>query len=133
VSRILPVLVLEQFQADQLRAAVLRYDVRRGGQFAVTPSSIQWWDRPWPGPDGPGQARLLGALDIAVDHPMRGQSSIDRAVVTHAGLAAGLNPADVARTVLDLADLVIDPERLTRPAPPPADPFRTGHPGLYGD
>lgn len=129
VSRINPEVVLEPLDVQRLWQAVAAHDVRHGGRFAATPSTLQWWDRPWSG-DSPGQSRLLGAVDIAVDRPMRGQTSIPRAVVTVEGRTVGITPADVARTVLDLVDIHVDPMRVSAPSAPPVDPFRSNHPSL---
>ncbi len=129
VSRINPEVVLEALDVQRLWEAVAAHDVRRGGRFVATPSTLQWWDRPWNG-DSPGSARLLGAVDLMVDRPMRGQSSIPRAVVTVEGRTVGITPADVARTVLDLVDIHLDPMRISAPSAPPVDPFFHNHPSL---
>jgi len=128
-ARTVPELVLDSEEIAQLRVGAAEQDARRGGQFLLTPASVQWWDHPWRS-DDPNGSTVLGAIDLVVDRPMRGQCSVPRVLVTPAGVHAGLTPADVARVVLALGHLDVDEKCLTPPMAPPPDPFRSRHPHL---
>ena len=125
-SHVRPALVLAERETRDLLDAATEADVHRGGRFWAGPAGIQVWSAPFDGPDGsPGGAVHLGSVDWSYDTPVRHYATVYRAMVTAAGVAAGMTTTAVLKAVLDLAGIGIQGSHITMPAPPPRDPFRS--------
>lgn len=124
-SHVRPALVLAERETRELLAAANRDDVSHGGPFAAGPAGIQVWDGPFNGDNGThGTANHLGSVDWSYDTPTKHYVTIYRAMVTQAGVDAGLSPLTILAKVLALSGLDADGSRVTLPAPPARDPFR---------
>lgn len=124
-SHVRPALVLAERETRELLAAAGRQDVGLDGRFSAGPAGIQLWDGPFNGPSGThGSAAHLGSVDWSYDTPTKHYATIYRVMVTQAGVDAGITTLTVLATVLDLAGLVADGNRITMPVPPARDPFR---------
>lgn len=131
LAHLSPALVIGPPESSALLAAISAQDVARGGRLAFLQVGVQLWDRPFAAPGTPGEARLLGSVDWGLDSPSKGYVSVYRAMVTAIGEQAGVAPAQMLTSVLALASLRIEPERIGPAAAPAQDPFRRR--GLAGE
>ena len=124
-SHVRPALVLAERETRELLAAAQRQDVGLDGRFSAGPAGIQFWDGPFNGPSGTkGTARHLGSVDWSYDTPAKHYATIYRVMVTHAGVETGETTLSILCSVLNLAGLSADGNRISMPAPPARDPFR---------
>ena len=125
-SHVRPALVVAERESRELLAAAARNDVGIGGRFSAGPAGIQVWNGPWDGPNGShGSARHLGSVDWSYDTPAKHYVTIYRVMVTQAGVEAGETTLSILSGVMALGGLPIDGARITLPAPPARDPFRS--------
>jgi hypothetical protein len=97
-------LVFPEEQAVQLLRAAEEQDVAAGGVFSAGPCGIQVWSEPWNGEGGTsGSSVQLGSVEWTANAPTRAYITIHRCLVTRAGRARGIQPADVLERVLALA------------------------------
>jgi hypothetical protein len=102
-------LVFPEEQAIQLLRAAEEQDVAAGGVFSAGPAGVQVWSEPWNGEGGTrGSSVQLGGVEWTANAPTRAYVTIHRCLVTQAGQARGMEPADVLKLVLDLAGLPTD-------------------------
>ena len=95
-------------------------DVRSGGTWHTSPTLWRRFDRPWSTPDAPGEAHLMGSLQIAYGTPTRYEITIYRATITEDGIAAGFIVQSLTNEALGFGglDLATCP-RAQLAAPPP--------------
>lgn len=99
-------LVFPEEQAVRLLRAAEEQDVAAGGVFSAGPGGIQVWSEPWNGEGGTsGSSVQLGSVEWTANAPTRAYITIHRCLVTRAGRARGVEPADLLRRVLALAGL----------------------------
>ena len=99
-------LVLSEEQASRMLRAAEEQDVAAGGVFSAGPGGIQVWSEPWNGEGGTsGSSVQLGSVEWTANAPTRAYITIHRCLVTRAGRARGVEPADLLRRVLALAGL----------------------------
>jgi hypothetical protein len=97
-------LVLPEEQAARLLRAAEEQDVAAGGVFSAGPDGVRVWSEPWNGEGGTsGSSVLLGSVEWTANAPTRAYVTIHRCLVTPAGRARGLAPADLLERVLALA------------------------------
>jgi hypothetical protein len=102
-------LVFPEEQAVRLLAAAEEQDVAAGGVFSAGPTGVQVWSEPWNGDGGTrGSSVQLGSVEWTANAPTRSYITIHRCLVTQAGRALGIEPADLLKRVLDLAGLPSD-------------------------
>jgi len=124
-SHVRPSLVLAERESRELLEAAARQDVGLDGRFSAGPAGIQVWDGPFNGPSGThGSAVHLGSVDWSYDTPAKHYVTIYRAMVTQAGIDTGESTLSILATVLGLAGLPVDGNRISLPVPPARDPFR---------
>lgn len=84
VTVIRPVAVLPESAARLVLVELAHGDARAGGCWASTPTVWERYDRPWNGPGGdePGDAALLGRIDVGYGVPTRYAVSLYRGSVT---------------------------------------------------
>jgi hypothetical protein len=100
-------LVLSEEQASRMLRAAEEQDVAAGGVFSAGPSGVQVWSEPWNGDAGTsGSSVRLGSVEWTANAPARACITIHRCLVTRAGQARGIEPADLLERVLDLAGQV---------------------------
>lgn len=125
VSQVLPALVLGERETREVLAAARAQDVALDGPFSAGPAGVQLWDGPFNGPKGThGAALQLGSVDWNYDAPAKHYATIYRVIVTQAGIDAGQTTASIMATVLALAGLTVDGNRISPAVPPARDPFR---------
>jgi hypothetical protein len=101
----LPSLVLDLVTAHELMGQLQVADVRRSGHWLFQPNVWQRFDRPWLGPDQPGDARLLGSIYVTHGAPTVYAMTINRVTVTPAGAATGWDTDRVLAEALGLVGL----------------------------
>ena len=99
-------------------------DVRVGGLWQADPSVWRRFDRPWDGQDGgPGDAVLLGTIQVAYGIPTRYEITIFRVTISELGDAAGWTVESLCNEALGYGGLTLDTCPRASLAPPPR-PFR---------
>jgi hypothetical protein len=105
-------LVFPEEQAIRLLRAAEQQDVAAGGVFSAGPGGIQVWSEPWNGDGGTsGSSVQLGSVEWTANAPTRAYITIHRCLVTRAGRARGIEPADLHTRVLHLAAMSGDGPR----------------------
>jgi hypothetical protein len=84
-----PAAVLPETAARQVLVELAHRDVRQGGCWASSPTLWERYDRPWNGANGPGDAVLIGSLQVSYGTPTRYAITIYRATVTVFGAEHG--------------------------------------------
>ncbi len=85
-----PAAVLPETAARQVLVELALRDVNGGGTWWSSPTLWQRYDRPFNGPAGsPGDAALLGSLQVTYGTPTRYAITIYRATITPFGSAQG--------------------------------------------
>lgn len=99
-------------------------DVRAGGHWSATPTMWQRYDRGWQaGADEPGNALLVGSLQVAYSTPTRYEITIYRATVTMTGTEQGWTTELLCDEALGFGGLTL--ARCPRAdLKPPPKPFR---------
>ena len=98
-------------------------DVQNGGLWQSEPSLWSRYDRPWQGYGSPGDAELLGTIQVAYGTPTRYEITIYRVTVTRFGTQRGWTVTSLCDEALGFGglDLASCP-RASLSAPP--KPFR---------
>lgn len=122
-----PAAVLPESAARSVLVELAYRDVRSGGHWASSPTLWERYDRPWNGPSGasPGDAFLIGSLQVSYGSPTKYSITVYRATVTTFGqendwTVEGLCDEALGFAGLSLADC---PRADLRPPP---KPFRLG-------
>ncbi len=84
-----PAAVLPESAARAVLIELAGQDVHDGGLWDATPTLWRRYDRPWTAGDEPGDALLIGSLQIAYGAPTRYAITIYRATITTFGEQAG--------------------------------------------
>jgi hypothetical protein len=114
-------LVFPEEQAVRLLRAAEEQVAAAGGVFSAGPGGIQVWSEPWNGEGGTsGSSVQLGSVEWTANAPTRAYITIHRCLITRAGRARGVEPADLLKRVLELAGLHGDTARANLAV---ADPF----------
>lgn len=122
-----PAAVLPEAAARVLLVELALRDVRSGGFWASSPSLWERYDRPWTGAGGlsPGDALLLGSLQVAYGTPTRYAITIYRATVTTSGAENGWTVTALCDEALAFGGFnLADCPRAD--LKPPPKPFRMG-------
>ena len=78
-----PAAVLPESAAREVLVELAHHDVRSGGCWSSSPTLWQRYDRPWgPGSAGPGDAALLGSMQVSYGTPTRYAITIYRCTLT---------------------------------------------------
>lgn len=84
-----PAAVLPESAARQVLVELAYDDVRATGCWATSPGVWARYDRPWDGPGTPGNALLLGVLQVGYGAPTRYAITVFAGGVTPYGLEHG--------------------------------------------
>ena len=120
-----PAAVLPEAAARAVLVELALRDVRSGGHWASSPTLWQRYDRPWNGPGlgSPGDAELLGTLQVAYGSPSRYAITIYRATLTELAQAHGWTVEALCDEALGYGGLTLATcPRASLAAPP--RPFR---------
>ncbi|HVV29354.1 MAG TPA: hypothetical protein VHC41_00595 [Mycobacteriales bacterium] len=111
-------IVPEQAARAVLVELALR-DARSGGHWHAEPTMWRRYDRPWQGSE-PGEARLLGSVQVAYGTPTRYAITIYRVTITAEGQQAGYDVQSLCDEALSYGGLQLDGcPRASLAAPPP--------------
>jgi hypothetical protein len=83
-----PAAVLPVESARRVVVEMALHDVKGGGLWESEPTLWRRYDRPWASPAEPGDAEVVGTMQVAYGTPTRYEITIYRATVTHAGSRA---------------------------------------------
>lgn len=120
-----PSAVLPESAARQVLVELALLDVHGGGLWDATPSLWRRYDRPWSSSDEPGEARLIGSLQVAYGVPTRYAITIYRATITSVGEAAGWSVRSLCDEALAHGGYTLADCPRAELSPPPK-PFRMG-------
>lgn len=119
-----PAAVLPEWAARKVLVELAERDVRNGGRWLGSPVLWQRFDRSWNGPgDIPGDARLIGGLNVTYGTPTRYAITVYRATITPAGQAAGWTVESLCDEALGFGGFTLA-ECPRAELPPPPRPFR---------
>ncbi|NHC45001.1 hypothetical protein [Motilibacter aurantiacus] len=84
-----PAAILPQGAARGVLVEIARRTTSRGGVWGCEPTLWSRFDRPWASPTDPGDARLVGSLQVAHGTPSRFETTVYRVCVTLHGTELG--------------------------------------------
>lgn len=117
-----PAAIIPEDAGREILAYLSLHDVRMGGLWWAEPSTWKRFDRPWNGHDrGPGDADLLGTLQIIYGMPTRYEITLFRATVTLEGRSLGYSVTSLCDEALAFGELSLAscPRADLRPPPQP--------------
>lgn len=122
-----PAAVLPEEAARVVLAELAYRDVRSGGCWASSPTLWQRYDRPWNGAGmtSPGDAELLGSLQVSYGSPTRYAITVYRATVTTVGTGYGWTVEGLCDEALGYGGYSLA-ECPRADLKPPPKPFRMG-------
>ena len=120
-----PAAVLPESAARVVLVELAYRDVRSGGCWASSPTLWQRYDRPWADVGGPGDAVLLGSLQVSYGSPTRYAITIYRATITTLGSRAGWTVEGLCDEALGFGGYTLA-ECPRADLKPPPKPFRMG-------
>jgi hypothetical protein len=122
-----PAAVLPEAAARTVLVELAHRDVRSGGCWASSPTLWQRYDRPWNGPGGlsPGDAALLGTLQVTYGTPTRYAITVYRATITTLAASYGWTVESLCDEALGYGGYTLA-ECPRADLKPPPKPFRMG-------
>ena len=118
-----PAAVLSENAARAVLFELTMRDARAGGTWIAQPSSWSLYDSPWSQSADPGDARLLGTMQVTYGMPTKYEITIYRATVTAVGTRAGWDVVSLCDAALAYAGLTLARCPRAQLAAPPR-PFR---------
>lgn len=122
-----PAAVLPETAARVVLAELAYRDVRTGGCWASNPTLWQRYDRPWNGAgvSSPGDAVLLGSLQVSYGSPTRYAITLYRATITSGGTQQGWTVEGLCDEALGFGGYTLA-ECPRADLKPPPKPFHMG-------
>jgi hypothetical protein len=120
-----PSAVLPETAARAVLVELALQDVRGGGVWDASPSLWRRYDRPWSTSEAPGDALLIGSLQVAYGVPTRYAITIYRATITSFGEQAGWTVTALCDEALAHGGYTLSDCPRAELSPPPK-PFRMG-------
>ena len=120
-----PSAVLPEAAARAALVEMALLDVRGGGVWDASPSLWRRYDRPWASSESPGDALLIGSLQVAYGVPTRYAITISRATVTSFGDQAGWTVESLCDEALGFGGYTLADCPRAELSPPPK-PFKMG-------
>jgi hypothetical protein len=118
-----PSAVLPETAARSVLVELAMRDVRSGGVWASSPTLWQRYDRAWDMQHEPGDAELIGSLQVTYGTPTKYSITIYRATITQYGAAHGWTVEGLCDEALGYGGYTLAGcPRAELAAPPP--PFR---------
>jgi hypothetical protein len=84
-----PAAIVPEDAARSILVELSLNSVHAGGAWEGQPSRWNRYDRPWASPDGPGDANLIGTMQVAYGTPTKYEITIYRVIITHVGSELG--------------------------------------------
>lgn len=115
-----PAAVLPEEAARTVLVELAERDVRHGGTWDSSPTLWRRFDGPWADAETPGDAVLIGSLQVAYGTPTRYEITIYRVTITEFGARSGWSVQRLCDEPLGFANLTLDscPRAEMRPPPP---------------
>ena len=114
-----PAAVVPEECARAILVELALQDVLNGGVWQSEPSTWRRYDRPWDGPDDPGDAELIGMVQVAYGTPTKYEITIYRVTVTRFGTQNGWTVDSLTDAALEFGGLTLaECPRATLAAPP---------------
>lgn len=117
-----PAAIMPEAAARAVLVELAVRDVRGGGFWHTSPTLWRRFDQSWLDPEAPGEALLLGSLQVAYATPTKYEITIYRATVTQDGVVQGWDVTALADEALGFGGLSLATCPRAQLAPPPA-PF----------
>ena len=118
-----PAAVVPEESARAILVELALQDVLNGGVWQSEPSMWSRYDRPWNGHGGPGDAELIGSIQVAYGTPTKYEITIYRVTVTRFGTENGWSVDSLTDDALRFGKLTLDECPRANLAPPPK-PFK---------
>ncbi|WP_461021809.1 hypothetical protein [Thalassiella azotivora] len=118
-----PAAVVPEESARAILVELALQDVLNGGVWQSEPSVWSRYDRPWNGQGHPGDAELIGSIQVAYGTPTKYEITIYRVTVTRFGTEHGWSVESLSDDALKFGNLTLDECPRATLAPPPK-PFR---------
>jgi hypothetical protein len=119
-----PAAILPEQAAREVLMELSLRDVRTGGCWHAEPTLWRRYDQPFDAPDaGPGNAQLLGTIQVSYGTPTRYEITIFRATVTRLGTQHGFTVQSLCDEALGYGGLNLATCPRADLTPPPR-PFR---------
>lgn len=118
-----PAAVVPEESARAILVELALQDVLNGGVWQSEPSVWSRYDRPWNGHGTPGDAELIGSIQVAYGTPTKYEITIYRVTVTRFGTEHGWSVESLSDDALRFGNLTLDECPRATLAPPPK-PFR---------
>jgi hypothetical protein len=115
-----PAAILPEASARAVLVELAIHDVRSGGLWHAEPTMWRRYDRPWSNGAEPGDAQLLGTMQVAYGTPTKYEITIYRVTVTRLGSAQGSTVENLSDEALGFGGLTL----LTCPRASLAEPPR---------
>ncbi len=115
-----PAAVMPEAAARAVLAELALRDVRAGGCWHTTPILWRRYDRSWASGEEPGDARLMGSLQVAYGTPTKYEITVYRCTITQDGQDAGWHVQGLTNEALGFGglDLATCPRAKLAPPPP---------------
>ena len=114
-----PAAIVPESAARAVLVELAVRDVQNGGLWQSEPTLWSRYDRPWAGPGSPGDAQLIGTIQVAYGTPTRYEITIYRVTVTRFGDQHEWTVHSLTDAALEFGGLTLDEcPRATLSAPP---------------
>jgi hypothetical protein len=118
-----PAAVVPEEAARTILVELSLNSVHAGGLWLGQPSRWDRFDAPWPSPENPGGAQLVGSIQVAYGTPTKYEITIYRVTITERGSQLGWSVQALCDEALQFGDLTLERcPRAQLTAPP--KPFR---------
>jgi hypothetical protein len=118
-----PAAIVPEEAARTILVELSLNSVHSGGVWRAEPSRWNRYDRPWPRTDDPGDACLLGSIQVAYGTPTKYEITIYRVSITRLGADLGFTVAGLTDEALGYGELTLAQCPRAAVQPPPK-PFR---------
>ena len=118
-----PAAIVPEEAARTILVELSLNSVHSGGVWRAEPSRWNRYDRPWPRTDDPGEACLLGSIQVAYGTPTKYEITIYRVSITRLGADSGYTVAGLTDEALGYGELSLSQCPRAAVQPPPK-PFR---------
>src|SRR5512135_3537213 len=102
-----PAAIVPEEAARSILMELSLNSVTAGGVWLGQPSRWDRYDRPWLGPDQPGDAALIGSIQVAYGTPTKYEITIYRVAITRYGFELGWRVQSLSDEALSFGDLTL--------------------------
>ena len=100
-----PAAIVPEEAARAILVELSLHSVHGGGKWLGEPSRWSRYDRPWPSSNDPGEAGLLGTIQVAYGTPTKYEITIYRVTVTRLGSHFGFSVGSLSDEALGFGGL----------------------------